>query len=172
MTLNTETELKDVFTDDALRGEASEITAEKLRDFVTSVMAVGGVMYGSGQPIAMTTSWAPLTAFTASSDSKGIAEDFVTGRYTIMPGADGLFAIDVSLGIYSDYAGWIEIAVTRDGSLTPFRKKRTMTAGRDGVFDMPVGLSLEQGDRVGVAVRGSGNATVTMTDGTFRVIRI
>jgi len=172
MTLRTEAQLDALFPDSALRDGPDEIVAEKIRDLIKSVMAVGGVMDGAGETISMTTSWAPLAAFTHSSDTKGITEDLDTGQYTILSGGAGFFAIDVSLGVYSSYAGWIEIAVSKNGGLTRYKKKRTMTAGGDGVFDIPAGLSLAEGDIVGIAVRGSGTADVTMTDGQFRVIRI
>lgn len=168
MTIRTADELQTDFADNQTRN----ITEENLRNLADSLIAVGGTMYASGETVSITTGWQPFAAFTASIDTKGLTEDLPNGQFTLSAGAGGVYAVDASLGIYSNFAGWIEIAITKNGALTPYRKKRTLTAGGDGEFGIPASGDLADGDTVGLAIRGSGNADVTLTDGQFRAFRI
>ena len=159
-TIKTRAQLEQDFADGQLRG----IDAQKLRDFLAS-MGVGGTMFATEVPLDVTGAWAPLDIFTESIDSRGINEDLATGEFVIGAGADGVFAVDVNLGV--NYAagptGWIEIAITKNGALTPYHMKRTLTAGGDESMGVLGSGNLAEGDRVGLAVRASGTATLTAT---------
>ena len=72
----------------------------------------------------------------------------------------------------SNMAGWIEMAVTKNGALTPYRSRRTMTAGGDGVMGIVASGDLVAGDTVGLAVRASGAASIILRNGQFRAVRI
>ena len=151
--------------------DSGVITPEVLRNVVDSLIGIGGTMYGNDEVLPVTTAWAAFPAFTASIDTKGITEDLPNGQFTIGAGGDGVYFVDASLGVFSAFSGWIEIAVTKNGNLTPYRKKRTLTAGGDGEFGIPASGNLVAGDTVGLAIRASGNADVTLTNGQYRVIR-
>ncbi len=168
MTIRNETGLQELFADNSQR----EINAQMIRDFVKSVIGIGGTMYANDQTISITTNWEPVTVWTDSIDTKGLSEDLVTGTFTIATGADGVYAVDVSTGIFSAFAGWVEIALTKNGALTPYRKKRTLTAGGDGEFGIPGTGNLAAGDNIGLAIRGSGNADIILTSGQYRAVRI
>ena len=152
--------------------EEWQITPEVLRVAFGSLVAVGGTMYGNDQTLPLTTAWQPFPSFTNSIDTKGLTEDLPNGQFTVQAGADGVYAVDVSLGVFSAFAGWVEIAVTKNGNLTPYRSRRTMTAGGDGVFGIVGSGDLVAGDTVGLAVRGSGTADITSRNAQFRALRI
>jgi hypothetical protein len=168
MTIKTAAELLAAFADNQERA----ITEQDIRNLVDSMTAVGGVMYLAGESFGVTTSWQPFTAWTDSTDTKGIAEDFLDGTFTIEAGADGAYAIDVSIGVTAPGNGWIEFALAKNGTLTPFRMKQTMAAGDDGSLSIHGGAAFVEGDTLAVAVRASGNATVVLSNGQFRAIRI
>jgi len=168
MTIKTEAELLAILADNQTRS----ITPADLRDLLDSLSAVGGTMYGNGQDIDVTTTWQPFASFTNSIDTKGLTEDLTQGHFTLGTGADGVYAVDASLGIFSNFAGWVEIAITKNGNLTPYRKKRSLTAGGDGEFGIPASGNLAAGDTVGLAIRGSAAGTITLVNGQYRVIRI
>ncbi|MBT8115843.1 MAG: hypothetical protein KJP04_10690 [Arenicella sp.] len=168
MAIKTLTEILAALPDNQTRA----ITEETLRDAFESLVAVGGTMYGSAVDITATTAWQPFAWFTASIDTNGLTEDLTQGHFTLGAGAGGVYAVDASLGIFSNFAGWVEIAVTKNGNLTPYRKKRSLTAGGDGEFGIPASGNLADGDTVGLAMRASGNATITLVDGQFRAFRI
>ncbi len=168
MTLRTKAQLLALLSDNNQRA----ISPEKVRDLVDSLMAVTGTMYGNDQTVDVTTTWQPLVAFTTSIDTYGLQEDLVAGEFIVQSGGDGVFNVDASLGVYSAFAGWLEFAITKNGLLTPFLKKRTLTAGGDGVFDIVGSGNLAEGNTSGIAIRASGNGSVTLTNGQFRLTRV
>jgi len=169
MTIKTADELATDFADGQLRG----VTAEKVRNLLDSLNSVGGTLYGNDDDtVALTTAWQPFEWFSNSIDTKGLTEDLTQGHFILAAGADGVYAVDVSLGLFSNIAGWVEIAVTKNGGLTPYRSRRTLTAGGDGVMGIVASGNLVAGDTVGLAVRASGTATITLRNGQFRAVRI
>lgn len=168
MTIRTLTELQTDFAD----GQEFTIDPQKFRDLIDSLIGIGGTMFGNGVDINLTAAWQPFSWFTNSIDTKGLAEDLAQGQFTLQAGADGVYAVDASLGLFSNLAGWVEIAITKNGNLTPYRKKRTLTAGGDGEFGIPASGDLVAGDTVGLAIRASGTATITCVNGQFRAIRV
>jgi hypothetical protein len=168
MTIKTRAELEADFADGQLRG----ITAEKIRNFIDS-MGIGGTLYANDVPLDVTGVWTPVTIFTNSIDSRGITEDLVTGEFVIGVGADGVFAVDVVIGLSypAGPTGWVEFAITKNGTLTPYRMRQTITAG----FEAPIPLigsgDVEAGDRLGLAVDAAGAASLNITAIQYRVIR-
>jgi hypothetical protein len=168
MTIKTIDELNTDFAD----GQVATITAQKIRDLLDSLASIGGTMYGNDQSIDLTTAWQPFAWFTNSIDTKGLTENLTQGHFTLAAGTDGVYAVDVSMGFFSNVAGWVEIAVTKNGNLTPYRSRRTLTAGGDGVSGIVANGNLVATDTVGLAIRASGEATITLRNGQFRAIRI
>ena len=179
MTIKTEAELLTSLADNQVRA----ITPEALRDAIDSGYAVGGTLYGnsndpddSGDRINMNmaSGWQPFEWFTDSIDTKGVSEDLTQGHFTVGAGADGLYKVDVAIGVTSGIAGWIEIAITKNGALTPYRMRRSLTAGGTGSFSLAGSGSVAEGDTIGLAIRPSGTPptdTVAMSSGQFRVFR-
>jgi len=144
-----------------------------LQDILDSVKGVGGVMFANDIVIPITPNWAPVAVFTGNRDTRGLVPDLDNGLFTIEAGADGPYALDVSFGLESNIAGWVEIGLSKN-SQAPFSKmRRSLTPGGWGVFGIPDGISLASGDTIGVGIRGSGNAPnqVTLVDGAFRALR-
>jgi len=168
MTIRTEDELKTAYSTAGFR----QIDGSLHADSVDSRFAVGGTMYVNDVDIDVTTAWAPFIWFSASIDTKGLQEDLAQGHFTILAGADGTYAVDVALGIASNFAGWTEIAVTKNGALTPYKAKRSLTAGGSGVTAIVASGNLAETDTFGLAIRGSGNATVQCESCQFRGIRV
>ena len=152
--------------------DSGAITEKILRDIVDSLIGIGGTMYAAEETIAITTSWAPFAFFTNSIDTKGLSEDLDAGHFTLGAGADGVYAVDTSLNVFSPFAGWVEIAITKNGALTPYRDVQDITTDGRAKLSIPASGNLAAGDTIGLAIRGSGNANITMTSGQFRTIRI
>lgn len=166
-TIKTRAELEADFAD----GQFRTITAQKIRDFIAS-LGIGGTMYASAVPFPVTGAWAQVDIFTNSVDTRGINEDLATGEFVIGAGADGVFAVDMNLGIYYDTgpSGWIELAITKNGAITPYRMKQTITADGDDSMGLLGSGNLVAGDRIGLAVRAAGSTTLTATI-QFRALR-
>jgi hypothetical protein len=150
------------------------VDAALIQDMLDSMKGVGGVMFAADvDPLPITSDWAPVTVMTGVRSTRGITEDLAGGLFTIGPGADGPYALDISFGIESQIAGWIEIGFTKNGQ-APFSKtRRSLTAGGWGVFGIPDGIDLAEGDTIGIGIRGSGNAPtqIKLLDGTYRALR-
>ena len=162
--------------DDTLLGELTvggfrNNTVQTIRDTIYS-KGVGGTMYVNDVDIDVTTAWAPFIWFSNSIDTKGLQEDLTQGHFTVQTGAGGTFAVDVIFGVGSIFAGWIEIAVTKNGSITPYKTKRSLTAGGSGVSGIVASGDLVSTDTFGLAIRASGNATVQCESCQYRGIRI
>lgn len=171
MTIKTESELLLTFPDNVLR----EITPEQLRDFVQSTLAIGGTMYANNVPISVTTNYnpsAPFPAFTNSIDTKGLTEDLTMGHFTIETGAGGTYSVEANLCISSPFNGELTMAIVKNGSLTPYEVTYTVTNGVKVPFPIGGTGNLADGDTVGLAIKGSGAATVTLVHGQLRVFRI
>lgn len=168
MTIKTESELNTDFADNVNR----DITEENLRDFAESVMAVGGTMYATNVSLDITANWAPITVFTDSIDTKGITEDLVNGVFTIGSGADGTYLVFAVLNIDSTFAGDISVALTKNGALTPYQSTYTVQTGIKVPFIISGSGNVAAGDTLGLGVKGSGSATVTLVHGSLRASRI
>ena len=168
MTIKTETELNTSFADNAARS----ITPENIRDFADSVIGIGGTMFASDVPLAITASWEPITAFTDSIDTKGLTEDLVNGVFTVDAGADGTYLVFGILNIDSAFAGDISVALTKNGALTPYQTTYTVQAGIKVPFIISGSGNLEAGDTIGFGVKGSGSASVTLVHGSLRASRV
>ena len=167
MTVKTEPELNLDFADAQFR----TITAQKLRDFVDSRFAVGGIMYCQDQNINITTGVTEFNAFTDSLDTKGVDENFATGEYTVQVGAGGSYSMSLVTVIEAPGDGAIEFGLTKNGVVLPFR------CGLPMLLDTPIhyaiigGTSVVAGDTLGVKWQGSGNAPIIVHDAQFRVVR-
>jgi hypothetical protein len=172
MTIKTRAELLAEFPDDALRGESNEITAEKIRDFIDSI-GVGGTMFANDVSLDVTGVWTPVTIFTNSIDTRGISDDLVTGEFVIGAGADGVFAVDVVIGISYPAGpdGWVEFAITKNGALTPYRMRQSIVAGFEASAPLIGSGNVVAGDRLGLAVDAAGAASLTITAIQYRALR-
>jgi hypothetical protein len=172
MTIKTRDELNAEFADGAIRGTSSELTAEKIRDLIAS-LGVGGTMFANNQTLPLTGTWTPVTIFTNSIDSYGIADDLPAGEFVIGAGADGVFAIDVAIGISypAGPTGWLEFAITKNGAVTPYRMRRHLVAGDEGSMSIVGSGNLAAGDRVGLSVDAAGNGSVDVTSIQYRALR-
>ena len=169
MAISTRAELEAEFADGQLR----TVSASKVRSLIDS-LGVGGTMFANNVPLALTGVWTPVTVFTNSIDSRGITEDLVTGEFVIGAGADGVFAIDVAIGISypSGPDGWVEFAVTKNGALTPYRSRRKLIAGDEGSMPPIVGSGdVIAGDRIGLSVDAAGNGSIDLTTIQYRALR-
>jgi len=146
-------------------------TVQTIRDGIYS-KGVGGTMYVNDVDIDITPTWAPFIWFSNSIDTKGLQEDLTQGHFTVQAGAGGTFAVDVALGMASIFAGWVEIAVTKNGAITPYKAKRSLTAGGSGVSAIVASGDLVETDTFGLAIRGSGTATIQCESCQYRGIRI
>jgi len=181
MTIKTEDELLADFADGKLRG-VDGVAAVSIRDFIDS-LGVGGTLYGTSvdpdDPLNrinmnLVTGWQPFEWFTNSIDTKGLNEDLSQGHFTLGAGTDGNIKVGATLGVTSDIDGWVEIAITKNGALTPYRMRRTLTAGGTGCFSVLGSGQAAAGDTVGLAIRPSGSPpadTVALMAGQFRVFR-
>jgi hypothetical protein len=166
-TIKTRAELEADFAD----GQFRTMTAQKIRNFLAS-LGVGGTMFALEVPLSITAAWEPVTIFTDSVDTRGINEDLVTGEFVAGAGADGVFAVDVAVGL-NYMAGApvsLDFAITKNGALTPYRMPRDMSAGDSGSVSIVGSGNLVEGDRIGLAVKGSAIAAMTATV-QYRAIR-
>ena len=167
MTLKTETELNTDFADGQFRANS----AARIRNLIDSKFAVAGTMYATDETFNVTTAWGVFNVFTASIDTKGVTEDLVNGRFTVGAGAGGTWAVDFQASTTSIVTGWVEVALTKNGALTPYRSRRRVD-DTDGSFSIPATGNLAVGDTFGVAIRGQGNATITVNSAQLRGIRV
>jgi len=168
MAILTEAELAAALADNVER----DITPEDIRNFVDSVIAIGGTMYATNVPLDITASWAPITVFTDSIDTKGLTEDFLTGEFTVGTGAGGTYLVFAVLNIDSAFSGDIDVVLTKNGALTPYISTYTVQAGIKVPFIISGTGDLVDGDTIGLGVKGSGAATVTLVHGSLRASRI
>lgn len=169
MTIKTIPELNIDFAD----GQQRTITAEKIRDLLDSVKGVGGILYASGVTLPVTTSWAPTSALDSVRATRGLTYDLPTATFTIPAGSDGMYLVDVSFGVETTVSGWLEIGLSKNGQAPFSKKRRSLTVGNIGAFDISDGEQFAEGDTLTLAIRASGNAPtqVTLIDGTFRAVR-
>lgn len=168
MTIKTEAQIAADLADN----QARAITPEKIRDFADSVIGIGGTMYATDVPLAITNAWAPITAFTNSIDTKGLTEDLLNGKFTVDAGAGGTYLVFGILNIDSAFAGDISVALTKNGALTPYVTTYTVQAGVKVPFIISGTGDLAEGDTIGFGIKGSGNATVTLVHGSLRASRV
>jgi len=169
MTVKTEDELNTDFADAQFR----TITAQKLRDFVDSRFAVGGVMHGQDNAQAVTTGVTNFAAYDASLDTKGVSDNLVTGEYTIDAGGDGSYSLVLVAIIEAPGAGDVEFGFHKNDNVnaTPFRCKLSILADTPTLYTITGGASAIAGDRFGVKWTASANAPIIIHDAQFRVVR-
>ena len=181
MAIKTADELLDEFADGKLRG-VDGVTASANRDVIDS-LGVGGTLFGtSNDPddpldrinMNMTSGWQVFSWFTNSIDTKGLTEDLSQGHFTLGTGTDGNIKVGATLSVTSEIAGWIEIAVTKNGALTPYIMRTNLTENGTECFSVLGSGDAVAGDTIGLAVRPSGappTDTVALMGGQFRVFR-
>jgi len=167
MTIKTKDQLMTRLADN----EERAIVAEDMRDLLDSVRAVGGTMYGSGTQ-SVNTAWQPFAAFAQSIDTRGLTPDFVTGELIVGPGADGLYAVDAIVSLSFPGNGTLELALTKNGNITPFRAIASVATNKPVPFPIVGSGMLVEGDRIGLSIRGSGSATGSVESCQFRAIRV
>ena len=134
---------------------------------------VGGTLDGSDNDQAVTTAWAPFTAYDTSVDTKGIADSIAGGTFTIGSGADGVYTVDATISASFPGTGLIEIALTLNGGLTTFRTAvDILQANKFHQFAVTGTGTLAVGDVIGLGIKGSANATGTFKSAQFRAVRI
>ena len=150
------------------------VDGDLLQDILDSYTGVGGVMFGNDVVLPITTDWVAVSVMTGSRALRGLAVDLATGKFTLGVGAGDAYAIDVSFGVETTVPGWIEIGLSKNGAAPFSKKRRSLTVGNVGAFDIADGLGFDDGDTLQIAVRGSGMAPlqVTLIDGTFRMVRV
>ena len=166
MTVKTEAELNTDFADGF-----RTITAAQLRDFVDSRFAVGGILHGQDNIQGVTTGVTDFASYDASLDTKGVNENLVDGTYTIQTGADGSFSMAFVAVIEAAGAGAIEFGLHKNGVVLPFRCSLPILANTPTLFSVIGGTSVVATDVLGVKWQGSANASVTVHDTQFRVVR-
>lgn len=166
MTIKTEAELKGDFT-----AGFRSVTPAMVSDFVDSKFSVGGIMHCQDQTQDVTTSFTAFSAFTDSSDTKGVTEGLDDGDYTIDSGADGAYAMSCNVTVVPPGAGTVTVQLTKNGGLLPFRAQKQITSGVPETFTILGGTSVVATDTLGVAIKGSAGATLDVTDAQFRVLR-
>lgn len=169
MTIKTEDELNLDFADAQFR----TITAQKIRDLIDSRFAIGGVLHGQDTNQNVTTGVTNFTAYDASSDTKGVTENLVTGEYTIDSGGAGAYSLVLVAVIEASGAGDVEFGFHKNDNLnaTPFRCKLPILANTPTLFTITGGAAAAVGDRFGVKWTASANAPITVHDTQFRVVR-
>jgi hypothetical protein len=168
MTIRTESELLSIFSDNVNR----DITPQDLRDLVDSLVAVGGTMFANAKPIALAGGWEEFAWFDQSIDTKGLAEDLLLGHFTVQTGADGLYAVDTTVSLSSQAPGTLQLAITKNGSLTPYRVKRDVSANDTGSVSITATGPVIAGDTIGLAINAQGAANVDLEFAQFRAIRV
>ena len=153
-----------------------QITAEMLRDFANSVIGVAGTLYASDVSVAVTTAWAAIQ-FTNSIDTKGLTPELADGRFLIESGAGGVYKVEASLCFDSASNGEIQLALVKNGALTPYVTTYSVIAGKKLALPLSGTGNLADGDTIGVAIKASGNATpplstVTLVHGSLIATRI
>ena len=146
-----------------------QITAEMLRDFANSVIGVAGTLYASDVSVAVTTAWAAIQ-FTNSIDTKGLTPELADGRFLIESG--GVYKVEASLCFDSAFNGEIQLALVKNGALTPYVTTYSVIAGKKLALPLSGTGNLADGDTIGVAIKASGNATVTLVHGSLIATRI
>lgn len=132
-------------------------------DLVDSLMEVGGTLYmGTDPAVAVTTAWQPFSWFTNSIDTKGLQENLSQGIFTTENGAGGVYKVTATMSILPPASGWVEIGLTKEGALTPYVAKRSMVAGESGSVTVLGSGNITDGENFGLAIRASGNATITV----------
>lgn len=167
MVVKTRSELEAGVPDNNTRA----ITPANIRDVIDS-LGVGGVLFGNGLTQAITTSWAPFTAFDSTLNTRGVSADTGTGLFTLGAGADGFYHVSVCMTLDIPGNGWINLALSLNGGLTNFRTGEiTVTANEAQQFVILGSGSLSAGDTVGVAIDGSGSATANVNSAQFAIDR-
>lgn len=168
MTIRTLPELQQDFVDNSSRA----ITPTKLRDFADSVMAIGGTLYANDVILSVGTSWTAVDVFTNSIDTKGLTENLLNGEFAIDPGADGTYMVYSQLCLDSDQTGDLDLAIVKNGSLTPYQVTYRAVAGIKSPFPISGTGNLVAGDTIALALRAPAAATVTLVHGSLRLTRI
>ena len=169
MTIRT---LQEIQQFDLVDNTARAITPLQLRNFADSVMAVGGSMYCNNTTLNVTTSWAAISEYTNSVDTKGVTESLANGTYTIDAGADGAYMVSAMICISSPNTGDLELAITKNGGLTPYQVAYTAVANQKMPFPIFGGGVLVEGDEIAIAIKAAGNVTVDLIHASLRLSRI
>jgi hypothetical protein len=146
------------------------ITPASLRDLLESLVGVGGTLYGNDLTQAVTTAWGPFTAFNGAAGTKGLSA--AGGIVTVGSGADGLYSIDVVVSFSSPGAGALELALSKNGAITPFKAKVDVLANKFSQFVITGVGELVEGNTFALAVKASGAATLTIYSAQMRAVRV
>jgi hypothetical protein len=153
-------------------GQLFQITPANIRDVLDSLNAVGVTLYGDELPQAVTTSWALFTAWEAAADSRGLTPNVAAGTITVDPGAGGVYAVDAVVSVLTAANATIELAVFRNGSLSPYRGVVYANSGQARQITLSGSGNLAAGDVVGLAIKASGTGTLTVHNAALRLIRV
>jgi len=152
--------------------QARQITPEILRDCFSSLVAVGGTLYSTDVTAPITTAWGAFAGYEASQDTKGLTPDLVNGQFTVGEGAGGLYAVDASVSIVAPANGRVEVALAKNGALTPYRAIVDLAANQARQFVVQGSGDLAEGDTIALTWKGPGNATITVLSAQFRAVRV
>ena len=172
MTIKTKDQLATEFSDDALRGTASEITPEMLRDFLDS-LGVGAIMKATNiDPVPVTTDWEPIPGMETVKKTHGITADLPTASFTLQTDSDGEFTASAVVLLHSDVPGWLDIGIFEGTNLIG-DMRRTFAADEEKLFAILDGDAFVGGDTITLAIRGEGNAPTQISAPRifFRAVR-
>ena len=168
MTIKSLSEIQAALADNQVRG----ITPQDLRDFANSVIGIAGTLYATNATVNVTNAWTPFAFFTNSIDTKGVTPDTDNGLFTLDAGAGGVYKVEASLCIDSAIDGEISIALVKNGALTPYVSTYSVMAGKKLAFPLSGTGDLADGDTIGLGIKASGNATITLVHGSLIVTRV
>jgi len=149
-----------------------QITGQNLADFANSVMAVAGTLFATNAQVDLTAAWLPFAFFTDSIDTKGLTPDIPNGRFSLDAGAGGVYKAESSLCFDSAFNGEVTIALVKNGVLTPYVSTYSVIAGKKLACPISGTGDLADGDTIGLGIKASGNATITLVHGSLIVTRI
>lgn len=168
MSIHSQVDLDAMFPRSSDLGRPTQITTDKIKMLLDSLVSVGGALHGSDVTAPITGAWSPFTGYSSSVDTKGVDGNPATGVLTIQEGAEGLYLIDVMIALNAAAAANADLSISKNGSLTTRRSR--IIAGQ-ALAVIHGGLLLAAGDTVGLAWRSVGNANVEIAASQFRIHR-
>lgn len=172
-TIRTRAQLQSLLADNAPN---KEITAQRIRDFLVSVLGVYGGIYvndnATGQ--GTTTTPAPITAFDQNSPAAGVTPDSANDKLTIDADADGDYLIICQLSFSGTNNASFEFEFYLNGSPTGYKMDRKLGSGGDVGSGTMFGLaSIAAADEIEVYVAAvSGTPTIVVEQAQLFAIRI
>ena len=167
MTIQADSNFQTAFADN----DQGNIDAAHLRDLSDSLFDVAGTMWATDKTFAVTPTWQPFNVFDNSIDTKGITEDFGTGRFTLAAGAGGTWKVDAQIYVVSPNSGTMTVGLSKNGALTSYIIPVPMQANVPMPFVLSATGPLAGGNTFGIAMKGSGSVTLEIIYAVLRGFR-